>query len=289
MPRFINELNFDKKPYDSFDKNPAKIGYVNDIADYTAALVAANPGPTGAQGIQGPAGPPGPVGPAGLTWKGTWVSGTSYILNDAVGYNGASYYCILATSGTTAPNLATSNWALLASQGAIGPQGAQGPTGPAGSNNTLSIGTVTTLAAGASATATITGSSPSQVLNLGIPQGTPGGGGGGSSYLVYSAKISQSGTNNPTVTVKESTLAAGGTWNRFNAGYYYFASNPTLLAIGASNARVMVFFTKDYNTFGIATASFDSGAIYINTYNASGVLTDGLMNGSSIEVRVYPS
>ncbi len=288
MPRFINELNYDKKPYDSFDKNPAKIGYVNDIADYTAALIAANPGPTGAQGIQGPAGVPGPVGPAGLTWRSTWVSGTSYVLNDAVGYNGASYYCILATSGTTNPASNTTNWALLASQGAIGPQGAQGPTGPAGANNTLSIGTVTTLGAGASATATITGSSPSQVLNLGIPQGTAGGGGGGG-YLVYSAKISQSGTGNPTVTVKESTLAAGGTWARFNAGYYYFASNPTLLAIGANNARVMVFFTKDYNTFGIATASFDSGAIYINTYNGSGVLTDSLMNGSSIEVRVYPS
>ena len=34
MPtRFINELNYDKKPYDSFDKNPAKIGYVNELAE----------------------------------------------------------------------------------------------------------------------------------------------------------------------------------------------------------------------------------------------------------------
>lgn len=31
MAKFINELNYDKKPYDSFDKNPAKIGYVNDV------------------------------------------------------------------------------------------------------------------------------------------------------------------------------------------------------------------------------------------------------------------
>jgi hypothetical protein len=286
-PRFINELNYDKKPYDSFDKNPAKIGYVNDIADYTAALIAANPGPTGAQGIQGPAGVPGPVGPAGLTWRGTFTPGTSYILNDAVGYNGASYYCILATSSVTVPSANTTNWALLASQGAIGPQGAQGPTGPAGANNTLSIGTVTTLTAGSSATASITGSSPSQVLNLGIPQGA--GGAGGASYLVYSAKISQTGSSAPTLTVKENTLGGGGLWARFNAGYYYFASNSVLLGIGANNARVMVFFTKDYNTFGTATASFDSGAVYINTYNGSGVLTDGLMNGSSIEIRVYPS
>lgn len=95
-------------------------------------VVLATQGPQGPQGVQGPTGVPGPAGPAGLTWRGTWVSGTSYVLNDAVGYNGASYFCILATSGTTAPNLATSNWALLASQGAIGPQGAQGPQGPQG-------------------------------------------------------------------------------------------------------------------------------------------------------------
>jgi hypothetical protein len=96
-------------------------------------------GPTGAQGIQGNTGTPGAVGPAGLTWRNSWVSGTSYILNDAVGYNGASWFCILATSGTTAPNVDTTHWALLASQGAIGPQGVQGPQGPqgAGASQTL--------------------------------------------------------------------------------------------------------------------------------------------------------
>lgn len=89
-------------------------------------------GTQGPQGVQGPAGPLGPVGPAGLTWRGSWTSGTSYIANDAVGYNGASWFCILATSGTTTPNLATTNWALLASQGAQGIQGVQGPTGAQG-------------------------------------------------------------------------------------------------------------------------------------------------------------
>jgi len=102
-------------------------------------------GPQGIQGPVGPQGPIGPVGPAGLTWIGTWTSGTSYILNDAVGYSGASWFCILATSGTTTPDLDTTHWALLASQGAqgpIGPAGAQGPTGATGAtgasgNNTL--------------------------------------------------------------------------------------------------------------------------------------------------------
>lgn len=97
-----------------------------DIANFVGV------GSEGPQGVQGPAGPPGPVGPAGLNWQGSWVSGTSYVADDAVGYDGASWFCILATSGTTAPDVDTTHWALLASQGAQGLQGVQGPTGPQG-------------------------------------------------------------------------------------------------------------------------------------------------------------
>jgi len=106
---------------------------VEDLANFVG------PGATGPQGVQGPAGPLGPVGPAGLTWRGSWVSGTSYVANDAVGYNGASWFCILATSGTSNPSVDTTHWALLASQGAQGIQGVQGPTGPqgAGASQTL--------------------------------------------------------------------------------------------------------------------------------------------------------
>jgi hypothetical protein len=49
-----------------------------------------------------------------------------------------------------------------------------GPPGPTGPPNTLNIGTVTTGASGSNATATITGTSPNQVLNLTIPQGPAG-------------------------------------------------------------------------------------------------------------------
>jgi hypothetical protein len=34
--KFINELNFNKKGYDSFDRNPAVIGFVNDLAEELA-------------------------------------------------------------------------------------------------------------------------------------------------------------------------------------------------------------------------------------------------------------
>lgn len=96
-------------------------------------------GAQGPQGVQGPAGPLGPVGPAGLNWQGAWTSGTSYVADDAVGYDGASWFCILATSGTTTPDLDTTHWALLASQGAQGPQGVQGPTGPQGLGATQTL------------------------------------------------------------------------------------------------------------------------------------------------------
>jgi hypothetical protein len=89
-------------------------------------------GAAGSQGPQGPQGVAGPVGPAGLNWQGSWVSGNSYVVDDAVGYMGASYFCILATSGTTDPSTDTTHWALLAAQGSPGPQGPQGIQGPSG-------------------------------------------------------------------------------------------------------------------------------------------------------------
>jgi hypothetical protein len=143
---------------------------IQDLAD-TVGIGAQGP-----QGVQGPAGPLGPVGPAGLNWQGAWVSGTSYVADDAVGYGGASYFCILATSGTTTPNLATTNWALLASQGAQGIQGVQGPTGPQGpaggagtlqqtvaNGNTVTSGSsITTIDAGL-----ITVQDPDGIMELG--------------------------------------------------------------------------------------------------------------------------
>jgi hypothetical protein len=137
-----------------FAITPAEVGgRMKEIIDYVDQEIIAVPtssvgptgpaGPTGPQGGTGNDGDAGPVGPAGLVWKSAWVSGTSYIADDAVGYGGASWFCILATSGTTTPNLATANWALLASQGAIGPAGVQGPTGAQGPQGNSGSATLT--------------------------------------------------------------------------------------------------------------------------------------------------
>lgn len=90
-------------------------------------------GATGATGSQGIQGEPGPIGPAGLEWRGTWSNTTVYAVDDAVAYNGSSYFCIDPVGPSdTPPDLDSGNWALLASQGAIGPQGPTGATGDTG-------------------------------------------------------------------------------------------------------------------------------------------------------------
>ena len=105
---------------------------------------------------------------------------------DLVTYN---LYKINVVSGDTSPYKITCNSVVLGNlkglqgpqgiqgpQGEQGPQGVQGPQGALGPSNTLTIGTVTTLPSGESATATLTGESPNQVLNLGLPRGDTGEG-----------------------------------------------------------------------------------------------------------------
>lgn len=105
------------------------------VQDFTAQVASVIP--AGAQGPVGPQGVPGPVGPAGLNWQGVWSAAGTYVVDDAVGYGGASWFCINNVGPSpTDPSSDPINWALLASQGATGPQGpagVQGPQGPSGS------------------------------------------------------------------------------------------------------------------------------------------------------------
>ena len=96
-------------------------------------------GPTGATGAQGPQGVPGAVGPAGLTWKGVWSAATAYAVNDSVSYVGtnatvSSYFALQAGTNHAPPEGGSDAWwAMLAQEGAQGPQGIQGTTGATGS------------------------------------------------------------------------------------------------------------------------------------------------------------
>ena len=128
------------------DGNSPSTGNIITVSDFAATLP---PGPAGAQGVAGPTGPTGPVGPvgpAGLNWQGSWSASGTYAIDDAVGYAGASWFCIDPVGpSATPPNADPTNWALLAAQGAQGPQGAtglQGPTGPAGPSGSSAASTI---------------------------------------------------------------------------------------------------------------------------------------------------
>lgn len=116
------------------DVNNSDITKNFSIGSIIATIGVINQGPTGPQGNTGPTGPQGPVGPAGLEWQGEWDLDSSYVVNDAVGFAGASYFCILNidTTSNPFPDEDTTHWALLANQGAVGPTGPAGPIGPQG-------------------------------------------------------------------------------------------------------------------------------------------------------------
>lgn len=139
----------------SFKKN------IGEFVRYDSPQIITGPtGPIGPQGV------PGPVGPAGLEWQGAWVSGATYAIDDAVGYDGASWFCIAATSGTTAPDADPTHWALLAAQGATGPQGPQGDPGVFNGPEILAIQVDSTDVATGSANV------PVAVASVAIPAGS---------------------------------------------------------------------------------------------------------------------
>ena len=113
-------------------------------------------GTNGTNGSQGPTGPAGPTGatgstgatgiqgnpgvsPGGLTWKGTYVAGTTYVTNDTALYNGASYWVWNGPVTGVIPTASGAQWALLSTGGATGPTGPQGITGPTGPTGSIGL------------------------------------------------------------------------------------------------------------------------------------------------------
>jgi hypothetical protein len=131
-----------------WDRDSLKLSYKNDLGIIKPIEGDGSTGPEGPEGPQGPAGPQGvagPVGPAGLNWQGSWSASGTYVVDDAVGYGGASWFCIdpVGPSATT-PDLDPTNWALLAAEGSPGVAGPQGIAGP----NSITVNT-TAITAGA--------------------------------------------------------------------------------------------------------------------------------------------
>ena len=113
---------------------------------------------------KGDIGPAGAVGSAGTITIGTVTTGSS-------GSNAA-----VTNSGTSSEAVLNFNLPKGAQgqQGTTGSVGAKGDTGATGAGATIGIGSVSTLAEGATATVTNIGSATAAVFNFGIPMGQTG-------------------------------------------------------------------------------------------------------------------
>lgn len=121
-------------------------------------------GPQGPQGIQGPKGETGDRGETGAT-------GPQGVQGDAFTYEDFTQEQLEALRGPKGEKGENGPQGPQGVQGERGLQGEKGDIGATGPSNVLSIGNVSS---GNVADATITGTSPNQVLNLVLPKGDKG-------------------------------------------------------------------------------------------------------------------
>ena len=106
-----------------------------------------------------------------------------------------------------------------------------GPAGATGTAATVAVGTVTTLAAGSSATVTNAGTSSAATLNFGIPAGAAGQGvptGGTTDQILKKV----SGTNYDTTWISQSAIVAGDTTKVAGVQVYIQTSDPGAVGAG---------------------------------------------------------
>lgn len=135
-------------------------------------------GKDGKEGPQGPKGDKGDPGVRGVPGLPGEAGKSAYQIAVEKGYVGSEEEWLASLKGTkgdTGPQGPVGTKGDPGETGPVGPQGPEGSQGPqgiagvAGTTPNITIGTVTTLAVNARATATITGSATAPVLNLGIP------------------------------------------------------------------------------------------------------------------------
>ena len=73
-------------------------------------------------------------GGGSVNWLGAWNSATSYIVDDAVSYQGSSYIAIAPNTNSAPPSASWGTLAQKGDTGATGATGATGPQGPAGAD-----------------------------------------------------------------------------------------------------------------------------------------------------------
>ena len=107
-------------------------------------------------------------------------------------------------------------------------------------------------------------------------------------YKVYTALLSQAGTNAPTIIVLENTLGATISMARQNTGHYR-----TTISIGNFPANKTFKFIQNGN-YTITKQQILTAAVQVNTPSfdmyteVDGVKTDNVLQNAAYEIRIYP-
>tara|TARA_R110000868_G_scaffold367067_1_gene630024 strand:+ start:95 stop:547 length:453 start_codon:yes stop_codon:yes gene_type:complete len=100
-------------------------------------------------------------------------------------------------------------------------------------------------------------------------------------YKIYSALVTQSGTNPPTVTILQNTLGGTPVWSYVGVGLYAatlsgaFTTNKTSILVGSL-----------FSTTGVSSSSSGSNLFNISTYEGGSFVND-ILNKTTVEVKVY--
>lgn len=108
---------------------------------------------------------------------------------------------------------------------------------------------------------------------------------GGSSYSVYTALLSQSGTDAPVATVLQNTLGGTLTWSRLSEGVY----RADLTAYADDAEKILVLHGSVSSGAIAMLAYIEYPYVIVETQvRADGSGSDEQLYNSSIEIRVYP-
>lgn len=105
------------------------------------------------------------------------------------------------------------------------------------------------------------------------------GNSGDGSYKVYTALLTQTGTDAPVAIILKNTLNVTPIWSRQNSGNYYFTLAGTFPSI-----KTGVLGSKKYINMEISS----SDAIVVNTFDTDDITPmDDILSNTFIEIRVY--
>lgn len=100
---------------------------------------------------------------------------------------------------------------------------------------------------------------------------------------VYTALLTQTGTNAPTATVLQNTLGETLTWTRNDIGEY----NGTILTPQFTVTETALFLTKTSSSDTFVPFRLSTTVIRVETRDMTGTHTDGILANTPIEIRVY--